>query len=251
MHAAVHLQRLEKRPGQPLMAASGSAPRPRRLHVTCRATKERFLIDTGSDVSVYPRSMTTGHTLPTNYELFAANGSLITTYGWITLQPNLGLRRSFPWRFVIANVTSPIIGADFLSYYHLLPDLQKGVLVDGKTELHIKGTAEAGSIESIKVLTIENKYHRILAEFPEITRATTRARTIKHSTVHHIVTTEGPPEACRPRRLDPNKLKAAKVEFNLLLREGLYKHQKALGQPLYTWFRRKKTHGDLAETTDA
>lgn len=91
------------------------------------------------------------------------------------------------------------MGADFLAYYHLLLDLQKGVLVDRKTELLIRGTTETGSIESVKVLTIENKYHRILAEFPEITRATARERTIKHFTVHHIITTEGPPEACRPR----------------------------------------------------
>jgi len=165
--------------------------------------------------------------VPTNYELFAANGSPITTYGWTTLQPNLGLRRSFLWRFVIANVTSPIIGADFLAYYHLLPDLRRGVLVDGRTELHIKGTTETGSIKSIKVLANEKKYHRILAEFPEITRATARARTIKHSTVHHIITTEGPPEACRPRRLGPKKLKAAKAEFNILLQEGVIQASKS------------------------
>jgi len=114
-----------------------------------------------------------------------------------------------------------------LAYYHLLPDLRRGVLVDGRTELLIKGTTEAGSIESIKVLANENKYHRILAEFPEITRATARARTIKHSTVHHIVTTEGPPEACRPRRLDPKKLRAAKAEFNILLQEGVIQASKS------------------------
>ncbi|KMQ89105.1 pol polyprotein [Lasius niger] len=223
----MHIQKGGKRLGQPLVAASGQALRPRRLYVTCRTTKKQFLVDTGSDVSVYPRSMTSGHIMPTNYELFAANGSIITTYGWITLQPNLGLRRSFPWRFIIANVTSPIIGADFLSYYHLLPDLQKGILVDGKTDLRIKGTAETGSVESVKVLTIENKYHRILAEFPDITRATAKTRTVKHTTVHHIKTTEGPPEACRPRRLDPNKLKAAKAEFNLLLQEGVIQASKS------------------------
>lgn len=33
---------------------------------------------------------------------------------------NLGLRRAFLWRFVIANVSRLIIGTDFLSYYKLL-----------------------------------------------------------------------------------------------------------------------------------
>lgn len=150
--------------------------------------------------------MLAGHITPTNYELFAANGSIITTYGWITIQPELGLRRPFPWRFVIANTTTSIIGADFLAYYHLFPDLQRGVLLDGKTNLSTKSTAEIGFTESIKVLAIKNNYHQILAEFPDIIRATAKVRTVKHNTMHFIKTTNSPPVACRPRRLAPDKL---------------------------------------------
>ncbi|KYN21945.1 hypothetical protein ALC57_05683, partial [Trachymyrmex cornetzi] len=50
-------------------------------------------------------------------------GSVITTYGYITLQPDFGLRRDFPWRFIIAVVTQPIVGSDFLAKYHLLSDV--------------------------------------------------------------------------------------------------------------------------------
>ncbi|XP_070155798.1 uncharacterized protein [Polyergus mexicanus] len=185
------------------MAASEHTQRPRRLYVTCHTTKKRFLVDTGSDVSVYPRTMAAGYITPSNYELFAANGSTIMAYGWITMQPELGLRRPFPWRFVIANVTTPIIGADFLAYYHLLPDLQKGVLLDGKTNLHTIGTSEFGIAESIKALTIEKKYHRILAEFPDITRATAKIRTVKHNTLHFIKTTEGPPRSLSAAQIGP------------------------------------------------
>jgi len=55
------------------------------------------------------------------------------TYGTIMLQPNLGLRREFPWRFIVADVLQPIIGADFLAHYHLLPDMRRKKLLDGKT----------------------------------------------------------------------------------------------------------------------
>ncbi|XP_024869034.1 uncharacterized protein LOC112452847 [Temnothorax curvispinosus] len=178
--------------------------------------------DTGSDVSAFPRSMVAGFVKPSNYELFAANGSTITTYGWVTLQPEFGLRRAFPWRFVIANVSQPIIGADFLAHYRLLPDLQKKILMDGKTQIHAKGSADGSeAIESLKVLAIENKYHKILAEFPDLIKATPGARVAKHSTEHYIKTTPGPPVTCRPRRLALDKLKAAKAEFNLLLQEGI------------------------------
>jgi hypothetical protein len=35
------------------------------------------------------------------------------------------LRRDFTWRFIIADVTQPIIGADFLSHYGLFVNLRK------------------------------------------------------------------------------------------------------------------------------
>ncbi|GFU78933.1 hypothetical protein TNCV_307741 [Trichonephila clavipes] len=38
---------------------------------------------------------------------------------------NLGLRRPFIWTFIIADVSSPIIGADFLKHFNLLIDLKK------------------------------------------------------------------------------------------------------------------------------
>ena len=34
---------------------------------------------------------------------------------------NLGLRRDFPWQFVVADVQLPIIGVDLLSHYGLTP----------------------------------------------------------------------------------------------------------------------------------
>jgi len=55
------------------------------------------------------------------YQLYAANGSVIPTYGTKTMQPNLNLRREFPWHFIIADVLQPIIGADFLAHYHPAP----------------------------------------------------------------------------------------------------------------------------------
>jgi hypothetical protein len=87
------------------------------LFVTDKYSRRWFLVDTGSDLSVYPRKYLQHHRPRTNYELYAADGSTIHTYGWLPLSLNLGLRRDFTWRFVIADVTSPLIGADFLTHY--------------------------------------------------------------------------------------------------------------------------------------
>ena len=58
------------------------------------------------------------------FSLQAANGSSIPTYGRQSLTLNLGLRHTFPWIFIIANVHQPIIGADFLNHFNLLVDLR-------------------------------------------------------------------------------------------------------------------------------
>jgi hypothetical protein len=93
-----------------------------RLFVTDRSSRQRFLIDTGSDLCVFPRKLIPQHRERVNYDLCAANGTTIPTYGWLPLSFNLGLRRDFIWRFVAADVTHPLIGVDFpLAYSSSLP----------------------------------------------------------------------------------------------------------------------------------
>jgi hypothetical protein len=63
-------------------------------------------------------------------KLYAANATEIDTYSDQNLEFHLNVRRSFKCKFVIANVLSPIIGADFLSHYGLLIDLKNHRLID-------------------------------------------------------------------------------------------------------------------------
>lgn len=165
MHQAVHIQS-GKHGGQSLKAASDNTTS-RRLFVVDRNTKEHYLVDTGSDVSVYPYSRIRRAIKKEIYELYAANGSTIATYGHLNLQPDFGLRRAFPWRFIIAEVTQPIIGSDFLSYYHLLPDLQKGKLLDGNTGLATKAETKIHEMKSVKTIHGQTRFHEILNKYPE------------------------------------------------------------------------------------
>ncbi|GFV19909.1 hypothetical protein TNCV_4224101 [Trichonephila clavipes] len=59
------------------------------------------------------------------FSLFAANNTKIPAYGMVRKELNLGLRRPFIWTFIIADVSFPIIGADFLKHFNLLIDLKK------------------------------------------------------------------------------------------------------------------------------
>lgn len=89
------------------------------------------------------------------------------------------------------------------------------------------GSLGFGHGASIKIFKEEDRYHRLLAEFPSITRPNIAHQNIKHTTVHYITTTMGPPEACRPRRLAPDRLLAAKAEFEMMLQEGIIRPSKS------------------------
>ena len=104
-----------------------------RLFVMDRYSKQRYLVDTGSDLCGFPRRLLPGRRERTDFILYAANGTAIPTYGWASRSLNLGLRRDFTWRFVIADVDLPIIGVDLLSHYGLLVDCRNNRLLDGVT----------------------------------------------------------------------------------------------------------------------
>ncbi|CAG9101291.1 unnamed protein product [Plutella xylostella] len=221
LHPPMRLQG-GKLPGQSVMATNDCPSSTGRLFVTDRRSKAQFLVDTGSDLCVFPRSALRERRAKTNYQLCAANGTTIDTYGFAQLNLNLGLRRDYPWRFIVADVTKPIIGVDFLSFYNLIVDCRNQRLIDNTTSLSTVGSVEllCNSITSVKVSTGDTRFHKLLTEFPEITRPSGTTRTTLHNTVHHIRTTPGPPVSSSPRRLAPDKLKIAKQEFEEMLASG-------------------------------
>ena len=105
---------LGKRPGRTLAVTSDPGPYlSRLLYVRDMHTHLCFLIDTGSEVSVIPPSSHDRRHPPDKLTLMA-------TYGKRSLTLNLGLRRSFSWVFIVAEVQRAIISADFLRHFGLL-----------------------------------------------------------------------------------------------------------------------------------
>jgi hypothetical protein len=156
----------------------------------------------------------------TNYDLRAANGTTIHTHGWLPLSLNLGLCREFTWRFVVADVTHPIIGVDFLSHFGLLVDCRNNRILDGITTLSAPASAADTLIPSVKTISNNTSVDNLLTEFPDLTSPAGVQREVRHKTVHHIRTVPGPPGTCRPRRLAPDRLAIAKAEFDAMLRDG-------------------------------
>ncbi|GBO16513.1 hypothetical protein AVEN_86762-1 [Araneus ventricosus] len=74
-----------------------------RLFVRDRRLNLHFLVDSGADVSII--SATFQNIKTAEYQLYAANGTEISTYGIKMLNLDLGLRRDFQFPFIIADVT--------------------------------------------------------------------------------------------------------------------------------------------------
>ena len=81
-------------------------------------------------------------------EMYAANWTTIRTYGIKTLRLDLGLRRV--WKFIIADVAKPIIGADLLNHFGPLVDLRQ--LLDTTTSLISTGRIAAGEPDSVRTI---------------------------------------------------------------------------------------------------
>ena len=191
----------------------------KRLHVHDRISGKSFLIDTGADISLVPANPKACGK-PSSLKLFAANNSLISTYGESMLTLNLGIRRPIRWSFCIADVPHPIIGADLLSHYGLLFDLKRNRLVDPSTNVYSLAVLKEVSFDSIFAVIPGSECAKILADFPEIT-GVSKPTVPKNSDVFHYILTSVPPISERPRRLAPDKLKAAKVEFDAWIEAGI------------------------------
>jgi len=202
-----------------LTAANVCTTRFGRLFITDRVSKRRYLVDTGSDLCVFPRKLLPGRRDRTDYNLYAGNGTTIPTCGWFSQNLNLGLQRDFVWRFVVADVQFPIIGVDLLSYYGLLIDCRNNRLLDGVTSLSTPGLTAPPSVPSVKVIAGGTPTDSLLEKFPELTKPTGIHRDVRQTT-HHIRTTPGPPVACRPCRLAPDRMDVAKAEFDAMLQDG-------------------------------
>ncbi|KAJ1518939.1 hypothetical protein ONE63_011448 [Megalurothrips usitatus] len=179
----------------------------------------------GSDSGLcwyHERRLLTGRRhVKTNYALSAANNSNIATYGLFLLKLNLpGLRRDLTWSFIVADVSVPIIGSDFLAHYHLLPDCKLKRLHDATTGLFADCQSRSIAQPSVRAVAVDLPGANILAEFPDVTRPAGRPREMKHHTEHFIKTTPGPPVSCKPRRLAGERLTVAKGEFDAMVQEG-------------------------------
>jgi len=188
-----------------------------RLFIIDSNSNVSFLIDSGSDVSILPSTSTAQLDIQVTYDLFAANRTKIKTYGIKTLILRFAdLEKDYSWSFIVADVSTPILGADFLSSFHLLPDLTCKHLIDGNTLFSSPCTTKDVVHQSVNLVTnltsFPERVSNMLQQFPGITKLPQYQEHPPQDVVHHITTT-GPPVFQKCRRLQNRLSDWVKEEF--------------------------------------
>lgn len=228
------------------MAECSAAVSSHRLFITDNNTGLHFLIDTGANISVLPKK-TGARSEPLPFQLYAANNTIIPTYGEKMLELDFKLRRPLKWKFIVAAVTKPIIGADFLKHHHIIVDMKNRRLIDGKTSLTVDGHIRNSNIPTVRSIDIQQSYHRILADYPGTTRLSSMELSPKHN-VEHVIETSGPPIYCRARPIPPHRYYKIKQEFETMIQQGLCRPSKSQwASPLHIV---PKKNGDLRACGD-
>ncbi|XP_066584056.1 uncharacterized protein [Prorops nasuta] len=190
-----------------------------RLFVHDKQTNAKYLIDSGSAVSIIPANRIRIVDKKDDLVLYAANASEIPTFGRKTLKLDLNLRRDFIWTFIIAEVPMAIIGADFLTHYNVIIDLKNQRLIDGTTKLTSKGEILETSHHSVSTIHSGTQYSNLLNKYISVTQPSPKVKIGKTNFAHRIITT------CQPvsqkfRRLFGEKAVAARREIQQLLDMG-------------------------------
>lgn len=208
-------------------AIPGQAPRKttqtdnNRFFITDIISNTAFLVDTGAEVSVTPPDEP-NHSKPTSRQLYTADGSPMPTFGERTRLVVFEPLHAYSWNFIVAPVTQPILGSDFLGHHNLLVDMGRKRLLpaDHLPPLQQRDSAPSPHVDTVTIspdtppvfITIMNKFDGI-TDFNAANKPTP-------PTIHHIVTS-GPPVSAKARRLSPEKYIAAKLEFDTLVSMGI------------------------------
>jgi len=119
------------------------------------------------------------------------------------------------WPFLLADVAQPLLGADFLEHHGCSVDFKNKQLI-----FPVHPSFEQGRLSDVPSPLKKVNFVQLLEDFPDITATNFRAKEPKHHT-RHSIEVEGPPIAHRARRLDPEKLQAAKAEFAQMEAAGI------------------------------
>ncbi|XP_033210204.1 uncharacterized protein LOC117168563 [Belonocnema kinseyi] len=92
------------------------------FHITEKETKISFLIDTQSEISVFPASKMGKKPLETrqdSYEIVECDGTVVPVLGWTTRTLDIGIGERFSWQLAVIDSAKTILSRNFLEKFNL------------------------------------------------------------------------------------------------------------------------------------
>ena len=179
------------------------------------------MVNNGAELSIIPLSLASRRNLDPGFTLQAINKTSISTYGRHLLSLNFSLHRNFSFVFVIADVSTALLGANFLDTFYLKVDVCRSHLEDHVTGLCIQGRLSACSPLDLCVCRPPSgPGFADLNHYLQLLHSSSSSSGVRHDIMHHIHTS-GPPVFSHPHRMGPKKLATAKAEFKHMLQLGI------------------------------
>lgn len=195
------------------------------LYICDKESGRKFLIDTGAAVSVIPPN-SVQRRKKSEHQLYGASGRPIATFGTVVEIVDFGFKRKLKWSFIVADVTLPILGADFISNYGLLVDLKHRRLTDPTSSLSASCCIIQTTSPTVLAIPPKGKFTEVLRRYPTLFQET-MSLAPPNGLVEHVIKTTGPPVYARPRRLPPEKLQVARDEFKYMCDMGICRPSKS------------------------
>ena len=162
--------------------------------VADEVSRKRCLVDTGSQVSLWPPTTSTSNLQRSSVRLTAGNGTPIKAFGKQSRKIKIG-GKTYKFVFLVAQVSRPILGLDFLQAFGMTLDLRHRRLIHDGTSTRFSTTSTP--ISGVNVVH-SSPFAHLLVDFPEITDAALASSSSKHGLECYIKTT-GPPVRTAPR----------------------------------------------------
>jgi hypothetical protein len=124
------------------------------------------------------------------------------------------------WRFVMADVTHPLIGVNFISLFGLLVECRQKRPLDMVTSLSVPVQAASSLIPRVKTISGDTPIDSLLTEIQDLTRLAGVQREVSHNIIHYTWTIPGLAVTCRPQRMTPDLLAIVKAEFDAMVLGG-------------------------------
>jgi hypothetical protein len=198
------------------------------IYLADTISKKTFLVDTGAVVSVFPHS---GPSHKADSYLTGPDNKPIRSWGNKVISVCFG-GHTFACKFVLAAVSHPILGVDFLARHRLLVDAAaRRVLFTASLQPLAASGRRSPFLTAVS--TFSSKIRSLLAAFPAVISDGQSRPQPRHG-VEHVVSTEGQLIFLKARRLDPDKLRAAEAEFRALEAAGIVRRSdSAWSSPLH------------------